>query len=382
MSPLNVASAQADRKPTRPRLPRYVNLFTDRHGQQRCYFRRNGVRIALSSDIGSPAWWKEYAAALGGQPPEPPKPTSPRVRPGTIDALIEVMLGAAAFREDLGKSTRRAYLRPVAVLRELIGDWPVAKLTNADFRMIVESEWRQSLGTGNAMLVCVRRLQKIAQAQGHPALDWCIGLNKRYAADRSGHHIWTLDEVLAYRAAHPLGSLARLVFELAIGTGLRRKDLTKVGRQHVSGDKIRIVAGKTERRTGKMAVAVITPDLQAVLDLVPHDRLTFIVGPGGEPVTDNHLGYLFQGWCREAGLPARCTLHGIRKHLGSTLASRGAGPYEVGAVLAISDPKTIAVYTRGRDADALAERAFARLETPDEQILANPVFGLSKGRSK
>lgn len=292
------------------------------------------------------------------------------------------MLGAAAFREDLGKSTRRAYLRPVAVLRKLIGDMPVPKLTNSDFRSIVESEWRQSIGTGNAMLVCLHRLQKVAQSQGHLALDWCIGLNKRYPADRSGHHIWTLDEVVAYRAKHPLGSMARLVFELAIGTGLRRVDLTKVGRQHVSGGKIRVTAQKTERITGKVAVAVISADLRAALDLVPHDRLTFIVGPGGEQITPDHLGDLFKDWCCEAQLPDRCRLHGIRKHLGSSLASHGAGPYEVGSVLAISDPKTIATYTRGRDADVLAERAFARLETPDEQILANPVFGLSKGGSK
>jgi hypothetical protein len=45
----------------------------------------------------------------------------------------------------------------------------------------------------------------------------------------------------------------------------------------------------------------------------------------------------------------------------SSLASKGAGQYEIGAVLGITDPGTIAVYTRGRDVDELAERGFARL---------------------
>jgi hypothetical protein len=211
MSTLNVASPRVGRKPTRPRKPRYTNPFKDRHGKQRCYFRRNGIRVAMRAEMYTPEWWVEYGGLLGGQPPTPPKPTLPRVRPGTIDALITIMLGAAEFREDLGRSTRRAYRRPVAVLSEFIGDIAVGKLTNAHFRSIVEAEWRQSLGAGNAMLVCLHRLQKIAQSQGYPALDWCIGLSKRYPANRDGHHSWTLDEVLEYRAAHPPGTMARLV---------------------------------------------------------------------------------------------------------------------------------------------------------------------------
>jgi hypothetical protein len=115
---------------------------------------------------------------------------------------------------------------------------------------------------------------------------------------------------------------------------------------------------------------------------MPSVALAFIVGPGGQSITPDHLGDLFKAWCREAGLPARCTLHGLRKFLGSKLASTGSDQYGVGAVLGISDPKTIAVYTRGRDIDVLDERAFARLETGDKQILANPVFGLSNGGSK
>jgi integrase len=204
-------------------------------------------------------------------------------------------------------------------------------------------------------------------------------MRKRLPANRDGHHIWTGDEVAAYRAAHPLGSLARLVFELAIGTGWRREDLTKVGRQHVSSGKIRFVPQKTQRRTGKMAVAVITPDLQAALDLVPRgDRLTFILGPGGREVTPDHLGDLFREWCREAQLPARCTLHELRKHLGSTIASRGGGQYEVGAVLAIDDPKTIAVYTRAALPMRSPNAPSHVSETPTIRILTNQIRGLSK----
>jgi integrase len=360
MSTLKIAPPRAVRKPTRARLPRYVNVFVDRLGKQRSYFRRNGIRIALHGEIGSPEWWAVYAAALGGEPATAAPKAAPRIRPGTVGALIAAFVGQSAFG-DLTRSTRRSYTRPLAVLREWAGDLPVAKLENQHVRKVVEAEWRKSLGAGNAMLVAIRALQKIAQAQGHPALDWTIGLHKRRPADRDGHHIWLAAEIAAYRAAHPLGLLARLVFELALGTGARRADLTRLGRQHISGGKIRFVPAKTKRRTNKPAVAVITPELQAALDLVPHDRLTFITGPAGQAITADHLGDLFQMWARAAGLPDRCRLHGLRKHLGSLLASKGAREYHVGAVLGITDPGTIAVYTRGREVDELAEAAFAHL---------------------
>jgi integrase len=178
------------------------------------------------------------------------------------------------------------------------------------------------------------------------------------------------------------------VFELAHETGLRRGDLCLVGRQHVirdklKGDIIRIVPRKTSDSTGATATAEITDELRAALDLVPRDRLTFIVGADGEQITPNHLGWLFQGWCREAGLPDRCRLHGLRKRLGARLADVDNDTWAIGAVLGDTDPKSIKVYTTGRDTTALARRAFSRLKEPNQnEKVATRAVPIGKRRRK
>jgi hypothetical protein len=62
-----------------------------------------------------------------------------------MNVLIGTMLDQAEFQLDLSDSARRAYTRPVAVLRELVGNEPIGRLTNEHFRTVIEAEWRQSL---------------------------------------------------------------------------------------------------------------------------------------------------------------------------------------------------------------------------------------------
>jgi hypothetical protein len=47
---------------------RFVEVYNDRYGTRRIYFKRGGKRVALPSKIGSPAFLKAYQAALDGTP--------------------------------------------------------------------------------------------------------------------------------------------------------------------------------------------------------------------------------------------------------------------------------------------------------------------------
>ena len=47
---------------------RYVEVYNDRNGARRVYFKRNGKRIALPQNIGSPAFLKAFQVALDGTP--------------------------------------------------------------------------------------------------------------------------------------------------------------------------------------------------------------------------------------------------------------------------------------------------------------------------
>ena len=57
----------------------------------------------------------------------------------------------------------------------------------------------------------------------------------------------------------------------------------------------------------------MTLELQAACDAMPKAHLTYIVTAYGKPRSKYGLGNDFAKWATEAGLPARCRLHGLKK---------------------------------------------------------------------
>jgi hypothetical protein len=78
----------------RPRPP-HLNRELTRHGKPVWYVRRNGKRIRLRSDFGTPEFEAEYQAALNGTP-QSSKKGEPAV--GTLAWLIECFRGTAAWQ--------------------------------------------------------------------------------------------------------------------------------------------------------------------------------------------------------------------------------------------------------------------------------------------
>jgi hypothetical protein len=84
-----------------------------------------------------------------------------------------------------------------------------------------------------------------------------------------------------------------------------------------------------QSKTGRELVLPVTPDLQAAMDawkgprtgpIIRHPRRRKWLSP-------ESLGNLFAEWIDQAGLPARCVLHGIRKGAVSAV-SGGRGKRE------------------------------------------------------
>ncbi|WP_197423043.1 tyrosine-type recombinase/integrase [Bradyrhizobium valentinum] len=65
----------------------------------------------------------------------------------------------------------------------------------------------------------------------------------------------------------------------------------------------------------------------------------------GKPFSFKGFGNRFKDWCRAAGLPDCCTLHGVRKHTASWLAEEGATPHQIGSVTGHTSLKEIERYT-------------------------------------
>ena len=153
---------------------------------------------------------------------------------------------------------------------------------------------------------------------------------------------WTDNEIARYRQHHQTGTKARRALELALGTGARRSDLVRLGRENISRGYLSYISEKT----GIEVCIPILPVVQAELDRMPETQTLFLETAHGKPHGVNGFGAWFRDRCREAGLDDRCSLHGLRKVCARRLAEAGATPHEIAAVTGHTTLKEVERYTR------------------------------------
>ena len=197
------------------------------------------------------------------------------------------------------------------------------------------------------------------------------GLKAAPTGKSQGHMTWKEAQVEQYRAAHPIGTVARVALELLLNVAARRGDAHKLGRQHHRDGKLLWRPGKTLRSTGKMLSVPIMPELQVALDAVRStDSLTFLVTDYGKPFASAAaFGNKFADWCDDAKLPAvECEdgrvrnyrAHGLRKAALRALAHAGCTAPEI---MAVSGHKTLAqvqVYIEEAEQVRMADAAMKK----------------------
>jgi integrase len=246
----------------------HVNSFRNRHGTMVHYFRKRGCKsVRLRGIPGSPEFMAAYAAALGDATPI--VIGADRAKPGTVAATVGLMLGSVAFA-DLADGTQRLRRNILERFREEHGDKRIATIEQKHMQAMVDAKASTPSAARNFLLV-VRSLMKYAIKAGIRADDPTLGV-ERVKIKSDGFPTWEEHHIAAFEARHPIGTMARLALALALGTGQRRSDLVKMGRQHVRGDMIAV----RQQKTKKPLMIPIASELRAVIDAMPADRLTFI----------------------------------------------------------------------------------------------------------
>jgi integrase len=92
-----------------------------------------------------------------------------------------------------------------------------------------------------------------------------------------------------------------------------------MGRQHVRNGMIAV----RQQKTGTMLQIPLHPKLQEALGTTGEKHLTFLVAEFGKPFSFAGFGNWFRERCNEAGLPKRCSAHGLRKAACRRLAEAG-----------------------------------------------------------
>jgi integrase len=352
------------------RFPQYVQQFLDRHGKARFYYRRPGFKLVPLPGL---PWSPEFMAAheKAQSTSQPAEIGASRTSPGTINALVVTYYKSDDWKQ-LAADTQKMRRRIIELFRLQHGDKRVVMLNEEHIRKMLSGIPKRT--TRRHWLTAIRGLMSSAVPLMRKD-DPTAGIANIKLAPSKGHHSWTDDEIEQYRKHWPLGTQQRLVMEFALETASRRGEIIRLGPQHVRNGRIRI-----ERTHGSKDVDIpMSPELQAACEAMPKAHLTYVVTAQGKPRSKCGLGNDFAKWVTEAGLPAHCRLHGLKKGGMRRLAEDGSTTHEL---MAISGHKTLSEvqrYTDAADRKRLADSGMAKRRT---QTVNNQVSNLAPSTVK
>ncbi len=347
-----------------------VTRHVDRHGKVRWRLRRNlkGRKVSayLPGAYGSEPFRAAYEAALEG-----PDRNIPKSAHGTFDHLIEHYLGSKEWRSlrDTTKVAKRGRL-----------DWIREKIGEAQFADLQPRHVATLMDLKDGPFAANRLHKELGQLYRYATRKLgYTGSNPTSGADRiktrsKGFHSWTVEQVEQFRAHHCTGTMARLAFEIALGTGAARQDVARMGFANIRDGALVYVRGKTGGRV-QLPLALM-PELARELGARSEGRAVFITTAQGKPYTVAGFGNWFRGRVEEAGLPAECSLHGLRKHGAARLAELGATEWQIMAFLGHESPHEARRYVAAANRATMAADALRLLQT--DKFLPNLVSGLDK----
>lgn len=327
---------------------RYVHEYTDRRGKVRRYFRRHGRRVALPGAPGSPEFMAAYNEAMKETERAAP-PSARLVQPYSVAYVIRSYLGSQQFAR-LKPVTQSTYRNVLRRIENECGDKSAISMNRQDVVGILD---KQSAGSVKNWLAMFRILSRHMLDMGWRETDPTLRLRKPKAG--KGFEVWTIEDAARFLKAHPVGSRARLAFLLLALTGQRRSDVVAMGRQHVTSGRLVI----TQSKTGNRVSLPVLPMLQAEIDRLPRDQMTFLVTRQGAPFTAAGFGNHFREVCDEAGVGK--SAHGLRKFLGTLLAETGSSHKEVMAILGHVTESEATHYIKSASIEALSDQAMERL---------------------
>jgi integrase len=336
------------------KLPKYVQHWVDRDGRARCYFRRRGYpRVQLPGLPWSPSFMAAYEAALAG-----PRAAigAGRIKPGSVGAVVAEYFDSQQFFASKSAGTQRMRRGILERFRAAYGDRPFASLPPEWIEAMLDAKPPHA---ARSWLATLRSLCQFALKRGWLRADPTANIKLR-AIKGDGFHTWTDDEIAQFEAHHPIGTKPRLALTLLLYTTQRRSDVVRMGRQHIRETPDGPALYVKQCKTGVELLIPIHPELGAVLDATPSEHLTFLVTATGKPYGGNHFSESFREWCDAAGLPKRCTAHGLRKAACRRHAENGCSANEIMSHSGHATMKELVRYTKAADQARLARNALAK----------------------
>lgn len=362
----------------------YVVADTDRHGNVRVYYRRNGRKVRLHQIAGTAAFAAEVEAAKSLLDTGANAKSSDD-GPGTLRRLCAEYFASAPFvlLDLTTQARRRAILEGICQSTltngRVRGGLPFARM-NAVHVDAIRDEKLDKPEAANMRVKALRQLfkwaKKARKADNNPAAEVEYLPSIGY-----GFHTWTEAQVRQYWDCHPVGTTARLAIDLLLYTGVRRSDVVRLGPEmefagvsadgspvqelHFTewkGSRSRVRRRKEGPKNRQLPILSV---LRESIDATPTGLRTYLVTSFGRPFTANGFGNRFRKWCDDAALPPECAAHGLRKAGATFAAENNATEYQLMALFGWDSPKQAAIYTRKANQRRLAASA-VHLVVPGE----------------
>jgi integrase len=337
------------------KLPKYVQAYVDRRDSRAYYYlrRRGFPRVRLPGLPWSPTFMAAYESALAG-----PRTAvgAGRVKPGSVAAVVAEYFDSQSFFTSKSPGTQRMRRGILERFRARYGDRPFALLPAEWIELLLDEKPPHAARSWRATL---RSLCQFAVKRRYLRADPTANI-KLASAKSDGFHCWTDAEIAQFEAHYPIGTKPRLALALLLHSAQRRSDVVRMGRQHIRETPDGPALYVKQRKTGVELLIPIHPELAAVLDATPSEHLTFLVTATGKPYGDNHFSRRFREWCDAAGLPKRCSAHGLRKAACRRDAENGCSGNEIMAHSGHGSMKELVRYTKAADQARLARNALAK----------------------
>lgn len=233
----------------------YINP-ADKEGRY-WYYRREGRRIRIHGDYGTPEFLKNYDEIHAKFEAKKRGPAG--VIPGSIRAVIISYKNSPEYKTEIEPSTRSDYLRYLNLLEEKFGDMSVPAMKRSHVKKI-RDKFSDTPRTANYIL------QVISILMEHAIDEEIRETNPTHKVKRlkggEGHRAWDEKEIAKFRNRWPLGTFERTAFELGLNTGQRGQDLIKIERDHIESGIISVKQLKTSERVW----VPISNDMRVALD--------------------------------------------------------------------------------------------------------------------
>jgi len=323
---------------------RYVNEYRDRTGKLRRYFRRGATRGLLPGNVGSPEFMAAYQAMLGDKP----APTAKIA--GSLGLLITEYYASRAFR-NLKQSSRQTYRAALEPIARLHGH-RTAGITHRQAAKLI-ADLADKPAMANLTKRVLQTLYKYAVKAGWVDANPVIGIDHYKTG---AHHTWTEGELQTFEQRWPLGTRQRLAYALLLYTMQRVGDVARMRRADIAGDELHVI----QQKTGAELWLPVVDQVQQALRAWPARGLTLIGREDGRQMTRPGLTRFMADAIEQAGLPAKCVSHGLRKAGMRRMAELGYSVHQIAAWSGHKSLREVERYTAAADQRRLARGAVGR----------------------